>query len=56
MSLHNKKWLIEKNKENNLNLDMHPLIQKILVNRGYDSQKAIENFLNPSLHQLYDPF
>lgn len=56
MSLHNKKWSIEKNKEHALELNIHPIVEKILVNRGYDTQERIQGFLNPSIEQLYAPF
>ena len=56
MSLHSKKWTIEKNKNKELSVDIHPIVKQILINRGYDRSEDLEMFLNPTLEQLYDPF
>lgn len=37
-------------------LILHPIIQKILTSRGLNSAEDINLFLNPSLHQLPNPF
>ena len=55
MSLHSKKWAIEKNINKNIDLEIHPVVKQILINRGYD-EESIPTFLNPSIEQLYDPF
>lgn len=56
-----KKWVsdnsnIEKIKELTEKLNIDESIVRILVNRGIDNLKDIEEFLNPSLDNLYDPF
>lgn len=56
MSLHSKKWTIEKNKSIDISVDIHPIVKQILVNRGYSNKEDLEKFLNPKLDQLYDPF
>lgn len=56
MSLHSKKWTIEKNKNKEISVDIHPIVEQILINRGYDDKEALDKFLNPSLEGLYDPF
>lgn len=53
--LHDKKWKIDKNKNLDLTVDVHPVVKQLLVNRGYDTDAAVEQFLNPSLQALYDP-
>ena len=52
-----EKWLIKKNKSNktNLNLNLNPLVEKILLNRGIDTEKKVEEFLNPSYENLNTP-
>jgi single-stranded-DNA-specific exonuclease len=47
---------IEKIKELTEKLNIDESIVRILVNRGIDNLKDIEEFLNPSLDNLYDPF
>ncbi len=56
-----KSWLISpENKELAAELgralNLRPLLGKILVNRGLTSAAAAENFLNPRLASLRDPF
>lgn len=52
-----EKWLIKKNKSNktNLNLNLNPIVEKILLNRGIDTEKKVEEFLNPSYENLNTP-
>lgn len=52
-----EKWLIKKNKSNktNLNLNLNPLVEKILLNRGIDTEKKVEEFLNPNYENLNTP-
>ena len=59
--IYNKKWTLKhkgKVKEANLSkkIDISPEISQILVNRGVDSKKDAEIFMNPSLEYLRDPF
>lgn len=35
---------------------LHPIVCQILINRGIDSPRAVENFLEPDLKNIYDPF
>ncbi len=56
MILHSKKWTIEKNKEMTVDMPIHPIVKQILINRGYDSEASIRDFLEPSLELLHDPF
>lgn len=56
MSLHNKKWALEPQKKIGLDLNIHPVIHQILINRGYDTEEKVNEFLKPSLNLLYDPF
>ncbi len=56
-----KKWVsdntkIDKIKELKENLNIDESIIRILVNRGIDNTRDIEEFLNPSLDNLYDPY
>lgn len=56
-----KKWVsdnsnTEKIKELTEKLNIDESIIRILVQRGIDSPFLIEDFLNPSLDNLYDPF
>ncbi len=37
-------------------LDLHPLVARLLVLRGMEEPEAAERFLRPSLHHLHDPF
>jgi len=55
MSLHSKKWAIEKILNHEINAEIHPVVKQILINRGYTDEN-VKDFLNPSLDQLYDPF
>ena len=54
--LHNKKWIIQENKNIDLDLDLHPLVKQILVNRGFQSKEKAQQFLEPQLNNLHDPF
>ncbi|MGE0435056.1 MAG: single-stranded-DNA-specific exonuclease RecJ [Planctomycetota bacterium] len=36
--------------------DIHPVIARLLVNRGVDTASGIREFLNPSLASLHDPY
>ena len=36
--------------------DLHPLVCQILANRGFTDLDEIDQFLNPALDHLYDPF
>lgn len=35
---------------------LHPLVSRILSNRGFHSAEDIERFLHPNLNDLYDPY
>ncbi|MGM0557337.1 MAG: single-stranded-DNA-specific exonuclease RecJ, partial [Myxococcota bacterium] len=37
-------------------LDIHPVVARLLVHRGYDEPDAAHRFLNPSLGHMHDPF
>ena len=37
-------------------LGLHPLVCQILSNRGFKSAESVEKFLDPSLHDLLDPY
>ena len=37
-------------------LDIHPIVARLLVLRGFAAADAARDFLNPSLDQLHDPF
>ncbi len=37
-------------------LDLHPIIARLVVQRGLAEQEEVKRFLSPSLTQLYDPF
>jgi len=37
-------------------LNIHPYVIRVLLNRGFHSQETIDKFLNPRLSQIYDPF
>lgn len=50
-----EKWLIKKNKSNKTNLNLNPIVEKILLNRGIDTEKKVEEFLNPSYENLNTP-
>ena len=36
--------------------NIHPVIQKLLVQRKIDTAEKLNQFLNPSIENLYDPF
>ncbi len=55
------KWIIAKKNEELRENIVHqfcldPIIAQILINRGLKEAKDIQNFLNPQLHHLLDPF
>lgn len=50
MSILGKKWLIKNTKQN------QTLLEKLLENRNLRDHRSINNFLNPSLKNLYNPF
>ncbi|MBN1756472.1 single-stranded-DNA-specific exonuclease RecJ [bacterium] len=56
------KWIVEKPADINLSmklareLELHPIISQILVNRGLTDVKQMKDFFYPSLDQLSDPF
>ncbi len=57
MNLHDKKWTIKPSRNTDIeDLNINPLVKKILVNRGFDTTIEAENFLFPKLENLYDPF
>ena len=35
---------------------LHPIVADIILNRGFNTQKEIQSFLDPSLKNLRDPF
>ena len=37
-------------------LDLHPIVARILARRGFDDPERAERFLNPSLADMHDPF
>jgi single-stranded-DNA-specific exonuclease len=37
-------------------LDLHPIIARLVVQRGLTEPEEVQRFLSPSLTQLYDPF
>lgn len=39
-----------------IELGVHPILARLLVQRGLDTPEAAERFLNPSLDRLHDPF
>ncbi len=43
-------------KEISKRFDLDATIANILINRGLKTEREIDNFLNPSLKNLYDPF
>ncbi|MBI5152794.1 single-stranded-DNA-specific exonuclease RecJ [Candidatus Peregrinibacteria bacterium] len=50
MSILGKKWVIKNTKSN------QTLLEKLLENRGLREHRSINNFLNPSIKNLYNPF
>jgi len=55
------KWSIPQKNEDLIELIsnqfcLNPVIAQLLINRGLTNAEDIENFLNPSLNQLLDPF
>ena len=57
----NKRWetaAIENNKVEVLkkSLNIHPVLCKILVQRGIDSYESAKKFFRPSLESLHDPW
>lgn len=56
-----KKWEYSKVDENTVSQvarrnNISELLAKILLNRGFETDDKISNFLNPKLENLYDPF
>lgn len=56
-----KRWIIKdvdfkKQKELSAALSVHPVIARVLINRGIDSVAAAQHFLNAELSDLGDPF
>ena len=39
-----------------IELGVHPILARLLVQRGLDTPEAADRFLNPSLDRLHDPF
>ena len=39
-----------------IELGVHPIVARLLVQRGLDTPEAAERFLNPTLDRLHDPF
>ncbi len=48
----------QKNKKDEITkeLNLHPIIAELLVNKGFDTKEEIEKYLYPSLDNLHDPF
>ena len=48
----------QNNKKNELTkeLNLHPIIAELLVNKGFDSKEEVMKYLYPSLDDLHDPF
>ena len=48
----------QKNKKDEIakELNLHPIIAELLVNKGLETKEDIENYLYPSLDSLHDPF
>lgn len=56
-----KLWVYPETKEVNYqslarDLSISPILSQILVNRGFSDPQQIQDFLNPSLDQLFHPF
>lgn len=57
MNLHDKKWSIKTNNDLEIkDLKLNRIVKQIVINRGFSTFKSIEDFLNPKLENLYDPF
>ena len=57
----NKRWTIlntdeEKVKSLQASLKIHPVVSKILVQRGIETYEAAKKYFRPSLNELHDPF
>ena len=48
----------QKNKKDEIakELNLHPIIAELLVNKGFDTQEKVMKYLYPSLDDLHDPF
>ncbi|MGB0998826.1 MAG: single-stranded-DNA-specific exonuclease RecJ [Flavobacteriales bacterium] len=57
-----KKWLLHQKQNSDLktqfesDLNLHPIVAQLLINRNLESVDEAKAFLNPSLDQIHDPW